>query len=249
MSAMAASTIAGAALPGLVARAEICATLSLHLREGRTVLVWGPVGIGKTAVLRSLEARFRACGTPCGLSATTDGLADLDAALARAYPNVDATGGARRARARLRSAVEKNPAVLLLDGLGATGTAFKGALRSLRGTGIGILLAADVDQSRDHDRVRALGLAGRELELVPLHGRSMRTLLEALLDARPLPHRLTGDDLRALADDAEGLPGRAVWFADALANPIAWHGGRVRRSWLRSEAAIAAMETYRGRAP
>lgn len=91
--------------------------------------------------------------------------------------------GARGFAARANGA----PGLLLLDHLGDTGTAFKGALRSLRGTGVGILLVADVDQPRDHARVRALGLTHREIELPRLHGRTLRALLEKLLGAHELP--------------------------------------------------------------
>jgi hypothetical protein len=53
------------------------------------------------------------------------------------------------------------------------------------------------------------------------------------------------EDLHALVAAAEGLPGRAIWFAEALQHERAWQGGRPRCSWLRTEAAIWASETYR----
>jgi hypothetical protein len=142
-------------------------------------------------------------------------------------------------------AVEARPGVLLFDNLGRTGTAFKGALKSVLGTGLGVVLAADVDQARDHDRLRALGLSHYEIELRPLHGNSMRTLLQALLQARALAGDVTSDHLRALVAATDGLPGRAVEFADQLVDPRAWHAGSPRVEWLRTGSVIRAAERYR----
>jgi hypothetical protein len=139
----------------------------------------------------------------------------------------------------------EHPGVLLFDDLGRTGSAFKGALKSVRGTGLGIALAADVDHPRDHERVRALGLSHYEIELCPLHGNSARALLERLLEQRTLPGTLTAEHIRALVAATEGLPGRAVDFADALVHSEAWSAGRPRVGWLRTGAAIRAAERYR----
>lgn len=231
--------------PKILGRARVLKNLASLLDEGKTVLLWGPVGVGKTTVLQALERRARARGTPCGVAARTEHLADLTAALAQAYPEVDhSSGTAARVRSRLRIAVEERPGLVLLDHLRSTGTAFKGMLRSIGGTGVGVLLVGDADQPRDHQRLRSLHLAYTEIELAPLHRGSMRVLLRGLLVERALPHRLSEDDFCALIADAAGLPGRAVWFAQLLTDPSAWREGRVRRGWLRAEAIIQATETY-----
>jgi hypothetical protein len=196
--------------------------------------------------LRALEARARRSGRPCGLSTRTEALADFTRALATAYPHVDTSiGTTRHFRARLRSALDAKPGLLLLDHLHGTGTAFKGALKSIRGMGAGVLLAADVDHPRDFDHARSLRLTHVEIPLPRLHGQSMRVLLRSLLDARTLPHPVSEEDFSALVSAAEGLPGRAVGFADALRKSSAWGGNRPRCEWLRSEAFIASAERYR----
>jgi hypothetical protein len=151
----------------------------------------------------------------------------------------------KQARSRLRTAVEQRPGILLLDHLGQTGRAFKGALRSLRGLGAGVLLAADVDQQRDHERVRRLHLAQHEVELPRLHGSTMRALMRSMLATADLPFHLQAEDASALVTAAEGLPGRAAWFVRTLRDSGAWSGGRPRCDWLRVEAIIAATERYR----
>lgn len=233
-------------MTNLVGRAPLLNALAALLDRGSTVLLYGPVGSGKTSVIGWLQARARARALPCGLAATTDTLGDLTSALSDAYPHVDARSGAmRQVRARLRCAVEQAPALVLLDHLGRTGTAFKGALKSIRGTGVGVLLAADVEHPRDHARVRRLRLTHHEVAIPLLHGSTMRALLRSLVAEASLPVRPTDDDIGALAAATDGLPGRAVWFVNALKDPSAWRGSRPRCDWLRTESIIAAAERYR----
>jgi replication-associated recombination protein RarA len=229
----------------LLGRAHDLARLDALVRSGTTAVLYGPVGVGKSALLRAMASHARQRGVPCGLVARTSALSHFTEALTFAYPGVPTTGGQRQLRARLRIAVEARPGLLLLDGLGRTGTAFKGALRAVRGMGLGVVLAADVDRPRDHERLRALGLSRCEIELRPLHGRSIRALLETLLAERPLAGNVDPDSLRALVAAAEGLPGRAVEFADALVDPTAWSAGRPRVDWLRTGSVIGAAERYR----
>jgi hypothetical protein len=228
-------------------RAGILGELARLLDGGNTILLYGPVGAGKSTVLRWLDARAEARGVPRGLAPVTETLGDLTAALARAYPDVDVDFvPMRQARARLRNAVEQRPGILLLDHLGRTGGAFKGALRVLRGLRAGVLLAADVDQPRDHERVRRLHLVQYELELPPLHGSTMRALVRSMLAATDLPYPLADEDISALVTATAGLPGRAAWIVETLHDSKAWRHGRPRCDWLRVEASIAAAERYRG---
>ncbi len=230
----------------VLGRREVLATVEALLRQGQTVLLHGPVGIGKTTLLAALKGRARAAGIPCGHAVRTETLSDLTRALCAAHPTVDpAVGGAQNLKSRLRLATEGRPCWLLLDGLGATGSAFKGSLRRLRGIGAGMVLAADTDRPRDHARVRSLGLTRHEIELAPLHRRTIRALLLRMTAATPLPFGLDEADVHDLAVCAEGMPGRCAWFVDALRDPRAWHLGKPRTSWLKSEAVIRAAETYR----
>lgn len=229
----------------LLGREQDLAKLDALVRAGHVVVLYGPVGVGKTALLQALAHRARQRGIPCGLVRRTAALSDFTQALMHAYPRVPTEGTQRHLRGRLRMAVERRPGLLLFDDLGRTGTAFKGAVRSVRGTGLGVLFAADVDQARDHERIRALGLSFHEIELQPLHGNSMRALLQALLQKRAPAGPLNPEQLRALVAATEGLPGRAIDFADALVDPAAWSGGTPRIDWLRTGAVIRAAERYR----
>jgi hypothetical protein len=232
---------------GLVARRDIITALWTLLDEGVTVLLYGPVGVGKTSLIRALRERASSRRVPCGVSARTETLQDLTNALSLAYPSVDARSGTQRQiRARLRNAVEEHPGLLLLDHVGATGTAFKGALRAMRGMGLGVLLAGDVDHPRDHARLRALRLAQREVELPRLHGSAIHgVLMAAASEVAGFPFDLKDNDIRALALASEGLPGRAVSFVEALRDPGSWRSGHPRFDWLRTEAVIGAAERYR----
>lgn len=229
----------------LLGREHELSHIGALLDRGLVVVVYGRVGVGKSTLLRALARRARQVGRPCALAARTLSLSDFTKALARAYPRVSTSGPQRHIRGRLRMAMEKQPGVLLFDDLGQTGTAFKGAIRSVRGTGLGVVLAADADHPRDHERIRALALSHYEIELRPLHGNSMRALLDRLVAHHTLAGTLTADHLRDLVAATEGLPGRAIEFAEALTRPESWSAGRPRIDWLRASAAIRASERYR----
>ena len=229
--------------PGLLGRRDVMRALAEHLDEGHFVLLYGPRGVGKTAVLQALAERCSAAGLAVGTAERTATLADLVSALELAYPGVDVDVARPRARARLRLAAESSRCVLLLDDVGQVGSAFKSLLRSLRGTGSGVVMAAGADSPREHEDLRALHLAHREFELPRLGAASMRALLGRMLATASTPHPLHEDDVERLVHAAEGLPGRATWFVAELAREAAWCDGRVRAEWLHTEAlALSAQE-------
>lgn len=231
---------------GLIGRGRLLDTLERALADGQTVLLFGPIGSGKTAVLHALARRACARTVPCAIAERTASLPDFTLALAITYPDLDLRGRTQRhARSRLLAAVEQRPPLVLLDHLVVRGPALRAALKPFRGTGAGVLLAADIEHERDHRTVRELRLAYLETEIPRLHGHSMRSLLRRLLVQRT-PHRpLAPGDLAELVAAAEGLPGRAVWFSEALSREEGWSSGRPRVDWLRSEAVIRAAERYR----
>jgi hypothetical protein len=138
-------------------------------------------------------------------------------------------------------AVESNPGVLLLDHLAGGGTALKGFLRSLQGTGLGVLLAADVEDQRDRARARALALAYREVEVPPLSQRHLRLLLDRGLADNHLPHRLADRDRKALLELAAGRPGWLHDMAQRLAAPHYWEGQKVLIELLRCDLSLEVM--------
>lgn len=207
--------------------------------EGATVLVHGPVGIGKTALLEAVEQRAASFGVPCARTARTEHLGDVTAALAQAFPDPRyASLGARRLRSALRDAADRTRVVLLLDGAASPGTALKGYLRSLRGAGLGVVLAVDTDAARDRGHVRAYGLAHREIALPPLHGATMRSVLARRLETVSSHGSLDRDGRAALVRAAEGRPGLLLAMTERLADPRYWFDGRPRLQLLRTDAGI-----------
>lgn len=229
----------------LIGREALVAGLFAQVGAGNTVLIHGPWGVGKSALLAELLRRWRASGRPCGLAPRTTALGDVTRALADAYPKVSAEGRTqRRLRSSLHMAVEANPGVLLLDHLASGGTALKGFLRSLRGTGLGVLMAADVEDQRDRDRVRAFGLAYREIEVPLLPERHLRELLEAHLARRSLPYELADPDRGALITMARGRPGWIRSLVERLASPRYWAGQGVLLELLRCDLSLEVMNHY-----
>lgn len=234
-------------MPALLGRRAELALLREHVARGHLVLVYGPRGVGKSALLDELGARCRAAGWTVGAARRSRTLADLTLALSRAYPEAEVRGASpRRARSRLRLAAEARPCILLLDHLTNAGSAFKATLRALRGTGSAAMIAADVDHPRDHERVRALHLTHHELELERLGNASMRSVFAALFAETPPRHALGARDVMALVRAAEGLPGRAAWFAEQLGGEAAWRNGRARAEWLRTEALARSVLPHEG---
>jgi len=137
-----------------VGRGALVVALVNRLNEGQTVVVYGPPGIGKSTLLDAIRSQVLQREIPCGLAVRTAQLSDIPRALASAYPHVAHCLPQRILRSRLRDAVQQRPGVLLLDHFRGCGTATKGFLRSLRGTGLGILIAADTFAERDHTWVQ-----------------------------------------------------------------------------------------------
>jgi len=232
----------------LVGRDDVIASLEGLAGEGQTVLVYGPVGIGKTSVLGDLARRAQRKQRPCAFCPRTEHLADVAAALARAYPDASIGRSQRQRRSRLRLAVEANPGVLLLDDFIFVGTALKGYLRSLRGSGLGVVIAADVDQARDHARLREHGLAYRELALPPLRAALMRQLLERETARRALPWPLAEEDRDALLHVAQGRPGWIVSLVAAAVEVRYWHESRLAVDVLVADLLIKITHHYGARA-
>lgn len=235
-------------MPELPGREALLARLEAELRAGRSVLLVGPPGMGKSTVLEALFGRLAARGLPCGLAPVTASLGQVTAALARVYaPAGPLAGGravsARRLRSELRLAAEERPGALLLDHVRAPGTAVRGFLRVLRGMRLGVLLAADAGRPQERVGLRALGLAQLELELPPLASRQMRALWRALEAERAGLVGLGREDRARLMRLVRGNPGRLVACAELLRDARFWHQGRVAFGLLG--AACAEQGLYR----
>lgn len=226
-------------------RKEIVDSLTAQALAGHTVLVFGPLGIGKTAILQEVVRRAAEAGRAHAYAARTAAMQDVTRALAEAYPAVSARAGSQRQlRSRLLLAVEERPGILILDHVQRAGTALKGLLRTLDGTGLAILIAADVEHARDHARVRAMRLAYREQHVPPLHGRHMNLILDAHLAQRPLPHPLTEVDRSSLLRIAAGRPGVIHMLLERLEMDRYWRDGQVLSEILRSDVSMAIAEAY-----
>src|SRR5262249_11132236 len=138
-------------------RAELLPSLDEKLRDGQTILLLGPSGMGKTAVLSAIFERARRAGIPAGFAQRTATLGDVVGALREAYPSVVGSS-AKQLHARLRSAIDARPGILFLDHVIAASAATRGFLKSLRGKKLGVLLAGDVDHPREKLRLRSFGL-------------------------------------------------------------------------------------------
>jgi ferric-dicitrate binding protein FerR (iron transport regulator) len=73
----------------------------------------------------------------------------------------------------------------------------------------------------------------------------LRSIARAALAARPSGRDVSDDDLRALVQASEGLPGRTVSLVTRLADSGAWRDGRVRVGALKSQVVIDELERYR----
>ena len=219
--------------------------LTESLLAGRTVLLYGPMGSGKSALMEALARRMKKQRRPFGLCRSTRSLSDITKALLAAYPAVPSEGRTQRQlRSDLVYAAEARPGALLLDHLGDVGTQFKGYLRTMRGTGLGVLLAVDAEVARDHDQLRAMHLAYLEFEIPPLPSRCLHRILDEVLEAAPLPFALTDTDRSALIRMARGRPGWVIRAGRILGDMHYWREGRVQVESLRAEIMMRIAGVY-----
>ncbi|MDA8141993.1 MAG: ATP-binding protein [Desulfobacteraceae bacterium] len=229
----------------LYGRRRLIEQLTDPLLAGQTLLLYGPVGSGKSAVLQALARGIQKKRRPCGFCRRTQALSDITGALLAVYPEVRVEGRTPRlVRSYLADAIEARPGVLLLDHLGEAGTQFKGYLRALRGTGLGVLLAADAEGPRDHQRVRGMHLSFQEIKVPPLSGRFLRRIMDDGIRAAPLPYPLGPADLAALILMAHGRPGWIIMAVQLLADTHYWRDGRVLKESLRAEIITRIARTY-----
>jgi len=220
----------------LYGRRRVVSDLAEPLIAGRTVLLYGPIGSGKSALLEMLASKMKKQRRPCGFCRSTRSLSDITAALLAAYPAVKSEGRTQRQlRSDLVYAVEARPGALLLDHLGDVGTQFKGYLRAMRGTGLGVLLAADAEVARDHDQLRAMHLAYLEVEVPPLPSRCLHRILDEVQETAPLPFTLTDTDRSKLIRMARGRPGWVIGAGRILSDRHYWRDGRVQLGSLCAE--------------
>ena len=212
----------------LYGRRNLLRQLTDSLMAGHTVLLYGPMGSGKSALLDALARRMKKQHRPCGFCCRARSLPDITEALLAAYPVVQREGRTQpQLRGDLVHAVEARPGVLLLDHLGDLGSQFKGYLRTMGETGLWMLLAADAEATRDHDRLRAMHLSFRETEAPRLPSRNLHQILNETLKAGPPPFNLTNTDRSALIRLARGRPGWAIWAGRMLREIHFWRHGRV----------------------
>jgi hypothetical protein len=213
--------------------------LQRRLQAGEHILLFGPRGTGKSALLAALRERLQARSIPCALAPQTAALADIVQVCAQAYPRTAIRGLDRRAMAtRLRLTAERTPGVLLLDHLRELTNAMIGFLRRLRGGVLGALLCVDVDAPFERERVlqwRRHALTER-MPLMPT--RNLQRLLLQLGADYGLPP-MVAPQRKQLLNAARG---RAGWLSECLRQmrePQYWRGGQLHLAALCTDSEIA----------
>jgi predicted ATPase len=220
--------------------------LGKRLRAGSHLILFGPRGAGKSTLLTALQEANRALGVPCGLSRATSGLADVVDALAGAYPSIDIEGLDRRAaKARLRSAADTIPGVLLLDHATTVTSAMLGYLRRLRGGIAGALLVADVDTEREHERLRAWHIGALSVRMPLASDRRLRQMLTSALRGGGLPE-LEPKTARQIAAAARGRIGWLVECIERMRSQEYWRDGRLHLAAICTDTELALRQSRPG---
>jgi energy-coupling factor transporter ATP-binding protein EcfA2 len=224
-------------MPANIERFE--SELLMRLRRREHLVLYGPQGSGKSALLARLHARIAQTGTPCALSSRTSSLGDITRALERAYPHVDTAAKTRRAaRARLVLAADDYEGVLLLGCVWRVNNQMLGLLRRLRGGIAGVLLAMDVDVERDRQRLpgRHLGMSWLPMPLAT--ARQLRKLFRAYCANYEIPG-ITADQEGQIVRAARGRPGWIVQCACLIAQSRYWRDATFYVSVLCTDTEIA----------
>lgn len=190
---------------------EFSTSLQARLLRGEHLMLLGPRGSGKSAVLQELYARLRRSGAPCAYCPVTKSLNHITCALESAYPGVDTGEITRRAaRVRLWNAADRRMGVLLLDEFCGVSTAMVAFLRRLHGKIAGVLSAVDVDDERERRAVRPWRYGAMSVR-VPL---ATKTQLSKLLLAREAELGLSEFDPPARARFVAAARGRPGWIIE-----------------------------------
>jgi len=222
-------------LPGRNFEADVMT----RLQRGEHIVLYGPRGSGKSTLLARLHSRIAQQGIPCALSTATAHLDDVTRAFARAYPSVDTTFlPKRKARARLRTAADRNEGVLLLDHVTDISTATIGFLRRLRGGIAGVLLAVDVEKERDGQHLRHRHLGTLSLPMPPAAAERLRGLFRKRCAMCRLP-RIPPNQQRQIIRAARGRPGWIMQCARLIPEERYWRGKLLRASLLCVDTEIA----------
>ncbi len=109
-------------------------------------------------------------------------------------------------------------------------------LRDLRGTGLGVVMAVDVENTRDHARLRGYRLSSFERAMP----KASRRALAELLDGIPL----TDKQREHVLDLADGRPGWAAWMAERLRRPENWRAGQPAIGLVHGELVVDVAKRY-----
>jgi hypothetical protein len=225
---------------------EFCTTIDARLRKGAHLLLYGPRGVGKSSLIRTLASHYHSIAIPCGMVAETSGLPAVVAALAAAYPDTDLAGiGKRAARARLHRAADHTSGILLLDHATTMTAPMLGFLRRLRGGIAGVLLVVDVDSARERERIREWHAGMLSVRMPRLSYRTLHKLLLAKMKA-PGVSTIESPMVRHILRRADG---RVGWLSECvlrLQKPAYWEGTRLRLAALCMDTELALRDSRGG---
>jgi len=231
----------------MVGRQEFVKSLISALINGRRIILYGPIGAGKSTILHAIAEQLGGIDYPCGMAPRTATLSDITEALHRAFPDVNAEGWTkRRTRNHLSGIVEDQGAALLLDHFQDLGTASKGFLRSLWTSRAGILVAVDVEFPRDAKCFNALKMTDVKIEVPRLDARSMRKIFEITIQESRLPRPLLQKEWQSLLQIAAGRPGWIRLMGLKIADARYWREGSLQTGFLRIDISSEIAEQYLG---
>ncbi len=225
---------------------EFVSDLGSRLQAGSHLILYGPRGAGKSTLLKGLCDHFEANAVPWGLAPHTAGLADIVAALRQAYPRTNIDGlGKRATKARLRSAADQMPGVLLLDHATAMTTQMLGYLRRLRGGIVGALLVVDIDTIQERERLRAWRVGALSIRMPKTPNRRLQRLLAVAIQGCNRP-AIEPRMARQIVCAARGRIGWLDEFVRRLPMPEYWRDGRLHSAVLCTDTEIAMRESRPG---
>lgn len=226
----------------LYARDELLRTLRALLGQGSTVLLHGPVGVGKSAILQALASWARASSRSGEGALRTvrfeDGAGPIVGVKTAAVTRHEVSSLVRRA-------FEAHSGVLLLDDVVEASAPLMGLVRAARGSGLGVVLAVDLERIP----ARGFGMVDREIAVPRLHSAVLRQIVAERLVGLALPNPLVEADRLALLVAAEGRPGKLIAMIERLTIPAYWHDGRLRLGPLEADTSTALSRPHQRGVP
>ena len=215
--------------------------VSLRLSKGKHVVLCGPLGSGKSTMIKEIYKQISTTGMPCALWPATSSLDDITRAFSAAYPHVNTDATRRGARSRLWISADQRRGVLIFDHVTRVTNAMVGYLRRLRGGVAGVLLCFDVETDSRRLQIRSRHLHHVFLRMPIGSPQRLRKLFRRGCAGLSMP-RIPREAERQIIVTARGRVGWIACCTRLISHEQYWNGDKLYTTLLCVDTELALQQ-------